>query len=170
MKEGIRKLLDITREEFAASVYHSKGTFAVAAPGTGDKIKENFVNANKDAQWYIDNKYPDLALVLNEYGPVYNQWSFSMPKVMTDLCSIYMAVMHADYFKALGLQSPFYHPDTKVFEKETINRAVDAALAKWPDKYVDLKWDNSKIKWEGLYEFGISFTDQIANLNLEVKR
>lgn len=170
MKEGIRKLLDITRDEFAASVYRSKGTFAVAAPGTADKIKENIVNANKDSQWYVDNKYPDLAQVLNEYGIVYNQWSFSMPKVMTDLSSIYIAVMHADYFKALGLQSPFYHPDTRTFEKELINRAVDAAIARWPDKYVDLKWDNSKIKWEGLYEFGTSFTDQMANLNLEVKR
>ena len=170
MKEGIRKLLDVTRDEFSASVFHAKSTFAVVMRGTADKMRENVINSNKDAQWYVDNKHPEIALVLNEYGPMYNHWSFSMPRILTDLTSIYMAVMHAAYFRALGLTAPFYHPETGAFEKETIRRAVDEALAKWPDKYVDLKWDHAKIKWDSLFAFGASFTEQMANLNLEERR
>jgi len=57
MKEAARKLLDITRDEFKASVYRSKSSFAISAPGPMDKVAEHMINANNDSRWYIDNKY-----------------------------------------------------------------------------------------------------------------
>lgn len=170
LREGIRKLLEITREQFGAGVYRSRATFAITPVPPMDKAKENVQSANKDAQWYVDNKYPDLALVLNEYGMVYNQFSYSMPALLTDLTAIYMAVMHADFFRELGMKQPFYNPETKTFDKPLIQQAIDAAIARWPEKYLSLKWDHNRINYSSLWEFGQSFSEYAINLNLEVRR
>lgn len=170
MKEAARKLLDITREDFAASVYRSKSTFAISAPGPGDKIREHVVNGNSDSRWYIDNKYPALALVLNEYGVMYNQFIYSMPRVLTDLTTIYMAVMHAGFFIDMGMQQPLFNPTTGEFNKDAIRRAINEALERYADKFPEMKWDHNRLSFSSLYDFGVSFTEQMANLNLETKR
>lgn len=168
--EGIRKLLNITREQFSDGMYRSKGTFAITPVPAMDKARENVLAANKDAIWYIDNKYPDLALMLNEYGLVYNQFTYSMPAVVTELTTIYMAVMHADFFHDLGMSPLFINPDTKTLDKALITSAVDTAIGRWQDKYVSLKWSYDKVKYDSLWSFGQSFSEQVVNLNLEVKR
>ncbi len=170
MKEAVRKLLDITREEFAASVYRSKSAFAISSPGPADKIREHIINANNDSRWYIDNKYPVLALVLNEYGVMYNQFIYSMPRVLADLCTIYMAVMHAEYFAALGMQQALYDHAKNEFNKQSIRKAIDEAVNRYADKFPNMRWEHGQLSYDSLYAFGTSFTEQMANLNLETKR
>ena len=170
MKEGIRKLLDITRDDFALGVYRSKGTFSIVAVPPADKIRENIQSANKDAVWYVENKYPDLALTINEYGMVYNQFSYSMPKLLTELITIYMAVVHVGYFRDLGMSPLFCNPDTKLPDRNLITSAIDNAVARWPGKYLNLKWDHSKISYNTLWDFAHTFSEQVAGLNMEVKR
>ena len=170
MMEGIRKLLDITYEEFAKGAYRTKNTFAVVAAPPPDKVRENIQSANKDAQWYVENKYPDLVLIINEYGMVYNQFSYSMPALLTGLTIIYMAVMHADFFRDLGMNELFYDPATGQLYQERITRAIDEAIARWPDKYPALHWDHNKISYSNLPEFAFSFSEHLATLNLEIKK
>jgi hypothetical protein len=170
LREGISKLLDISREDFAKGLYRSKATFAITPVAPMDKVKENVQAANKDAGWYWDNKHPDLALMLNEYGMVYNQFTYSMPALLTELTTIYMAVMHADFFRDLGMAQLLIGIETKLPNKELITQAIDNALARWPDKYTSLKWDHNRINYSSLWEFGTSFSEHIVTLNLEVKR
>jgi len=170
MREAVTKLQSVTKEEFAASVYHSKSTFALAGPPDNDKLKSNLLNANKDSDWYIRNKYPQLAAIINEYGVAYNQFIYSMPQVMTNLAIIYYAVLQPDYFKALGLSQSFYEPASQHFNQPLIEQAVKEELARFQDKYPHLHWQHDKIEYDNLYNFGTSFTEQMAQLNLELKR
>ena len=170
MREGIRKLLNISLGDFRKGVYRSKGTFAITPVPPMDKVRENVQAGNKDAQWYMDNKYPELALVLNEYGMAYNQFAYSMPAIITELTTIYMAVMHADFFRDLGMQHMFYNPETKTFDKDRITYAIDKVTAKWYDKYQSMKWDHNRIEYTSLWDFGHTFSEQVVGLNLEVKR
>ncbi|HYD22610.1 MAG TPA: YbjN domain-containing protein [Flavipsychrobacter sp.] len=170
MKEALQKLLDITREEFAASVYQTKASFAITNPPFWDKLREYIVNANKDSAWYVDNKYPELALIISEYGMVYNQFIHSMPKVMSDLTLIYMAVMHSEYFAELGMKELFYDKEKKELNRSAIERAVNNAVKRYKDKYKDMYWDAGKVKYNSLFDFSVSFSDQMANLNMETKR
>jgi hypothetical protein len=170
MKEAITKLLDIGMEEFAASMYRTKASFAVTNPPAWDKLREYIINPNKDSAWYVENKYPELALVISEYGMVYNQFIHSMPRVMTDLTLIHMATMHSDYFAKLGMKGRFYDTERQELNKTEIERAVNDALKRYKDKYKDMNWDAGKIKYSSLLEFSVSFGDQMANLNMDVKR
>lgn len=169
MKEALRKLLDITKEEFAASVYQTKGSFSITSPPTWDKMREYIVNANKDSVWYVDNKYPDLALIISEYGMTYNQFIHSMPRVMSDLTLIYMAVLHPDYFEELGMKNIFCEKG-KQLNKSAIERATKDALSRYKDKYRNMNWNAAAVNYSSLYDFLVSFSDQMANLNMDTKR
>jgi hypothetical protein len=171
MKDSIRKMLDtITKEQFAASVYHSKSTFAISAPPKPDKMRENIYNANRDSQWYINNKYPELALALVEYGLVYNQFTYSMPSILTELTSVFMAVRHGEYYRECGMKAVLYNATDNKFDKQTIEGAVDGILSRYREKFKSLKWDFSRMKYDSLYEFAISYTELMTNINLETKR
>jgi hypothetical protein len=170
MKDAIQKLLDITREEFAASVYNTKASFAIANPPFWDKLREYIVNANKDSAWYIDNKYPELALIITEYGMTYNQFIHSMPRVMTDLTAIFMAVLYPDYFSGLGMSKSLYDRQRQQFNQGAIEKAVREAIGYYKDKYKDMSWDPNRVKYSSLYDFAVSFSEQMANLNMETKR
>jgi hypothetical protein len=170
MKDAIRKLLDFPKEDFAKSLYRTKYTFSIATPPKADKVRDHVVSANKDSNWYVENKYPDLALVINEYGMLYNQFIYSMPKLQTDLITIYMAVRHPDFFAELGMKERLYDTEKAQFNKEAIKRAIDQALAKYKDKFRSMNWDHSRISYDSLYDFGIDFSEHLSGLNLETKR
>lgn len=170
MKVALRKLLDYSKETFAESVHRTKATFAVTNPPKQDKVKDHIFNSNRDAKWYIDNKYPEIALLLNEYGVLYNEFVFNMPRVQRDLSIIYMAVMHSHFFSELGMKQQLYNPADKSFNKDAIAAAATEAVNRYKDKYTHIGWDSGRTSYNSLYEFGISFSEQIANLNLETKR
>jgi len=170
MKEGIRKLLDLSREDFGKSFFRSKSTFSIATPPKADKVRDHIVSANRDSNWYVENKYPDIALVITEYGLVYNQFLYSMPKLQTDLIRIYMAVMHAAFFAELGMKTNLYNAQTGILNQAHIVKAIDEAVEGYADKFKSMKWEHDRISYRSLYEFGIDFSEQIASLNLETKR
>jgi len=170
MGEGVRKLQSITKEQFEKGVYRSKGTFSFVGTPPADKVREHIQSANRDASWYVANKYPGLALNISEYGMVYNQFSYSMPGLLTELCTIYMAVLHAEFFRDLGMAPGFLNPGTGQPDGKLITAAIDHAFGRWPDKYVNLSWNHSKVNYSSIWEFAYSFSEQVATLNLELRR
>lgn len=170
MKDAIRKLLDFSREDFGKSLYRTKYTFSIATPPKADKVRDHIVSANKDSAWYVENRYPDLALTINEYGMLYNQFIYSMPKLQTDLITIFMAVRHQDFFADLGMEEQLYNPENKELNEGLIRQAIDQAVWRYKDKFRNLKWDHNSISYSGLYEFGVDFSEYMASLNLETKR
>jgi hypothetical protein len=151
-------------------VYRAKGTFAIATPPKPDKVSETVNGSNKDSRWYVDNKYPDVALVLSEYGVLHNHFIYSMPRVLGDLTTIYLAVLHSDYFAALGLKRKLYDPIIERFDRDAIVRLVDEAIAKVKDKYPTIQWEHSRVSYTSLHDFATTFSDQMVGLKLDVKR
>lgn len=170
MKDAIAKLSALSREDFAKSVYNSKYTFSIAGAAKMDKVRENISGANNDSHWYIENKYPDIAVTITEYGLLYNQFIYSMPKVQTDLIAIFMSVIHPSFFNALGMKEVWYNKTDNSFDRVAITQAVNKIIAYYSHTYQKLKWNHAAISWNSLYDFCLSFSREISNLNLEIKR
>lgn len=170
MRDAVTRLLDITKEDFAKNVFSASGTFAISTPHKQEKVREYINNAGRDAKWYVENKYPDIARRIIEYGILYSHFVYSMPRVLTDLTIIYQAVMHADYFEELGMKEKLYNEEKNKFNAGLIEDAVDIALDRFRDKYKDMNWDHGRISYANLYEFGASFGEHMSRLNLETRR
>jgi hypothetical protein len=170
MRDGIKKIADYTSAQFADSVCAYRATFAVNTPTTTEKMREAMNTALKDARWYMENKYEEIAITLLEYSLLYNQYAYSVPRVITNLTIVLSAVLHPEYFAQIGMRHTFYSGTGNSVSSDVVKKAVDDAIAPYLDKYTNMRWDHSKLEYDSLFDFTSSFVEQIANLNLETKR
>jgi hypothetical protein len=166
---AFEKLQVFSKEEVFDSLYRSKHTFAVVSPQNWKTIGDAIYNANQNTNWYRDNNYPNIAAQISEYGIAYCQFSYSLPRPVTELFHLMMRVNYGDYFKALGFNKTYYDPETKEFDREKIEAKINSIIEKWIVKYPKLKMKVEKIKYDNMMAFNQSFTTEIEFLNLETK-
>ena len=161
------KLRNRTKEEILATLYRSKHTFAIVSPQNYKAIADSIYNANQNIKWYSDNNYPLIAAQIAEYGIAYCQYSYSLPKPVTEFYHLFMMINHGEYFKELGFNSSYYDPVTRQFDTDDITGRIRQIIDEWKTKYPNLKIKYENIKYDSLVSFNISFTTEIEQLNLE---
>lgn len=170
VRNKLRKLLEWSIGDLGQNLYCARNTFGVAAAAGIDKLKENILSANRDLAFYIENKYPEIALRINEYGLLYPCYYYSLPRVCLNLITVYMAVLHAQFFTKMGMETELYDTGKGTFEKDEIARLSQLAIAAYQSRYPFLHWDDSKVDYTNLLRFCLSFSKQLAGLNLEEKQ
>jgi hypothetical protein len=112
---------------------------------------------------------PDIAAQISEYGMSYCQYSYSLPRPLTELYHLMMMVNYGNYFKELGFKEQYYNPETKEYDKEAIIARIKTIQEKWKQKYPELDFKTDKLKFDNNLSFNQSFTTEIEYLNLETK-
>jgi hypothetical protein len=118
------KLKNRTKEEILATLYRSKHTFAIVSPQNYKAIADSIYNANQNIKWYSDNNYPLIAAQIAEYGIAYCQYSYSLPRPVTEFYHLFMMINHGEYFKELGFNSSYYNPQTRQFDTDKITDRI----------------------------------------------
>jgi hypothetical protein len=169
MIEAFKKIQAKSKEEIFSFLFRSKYTFAIVAPQTHKAVTDSIVGANTNAPWYRDNGYPSIARQIAEYGFSYCQYSFSLPRVITEWFHLFMMINHSDYFEALGFREKLYDPSKNRFAQERIMEKIKQVENKWRDKYPLMRFKTENLFFGTLEDFDLSFTSEIANLNMESK-
>jgi hypothetical protein len=169
MIECFQKLLAKDKEEFYPYLFRSRYTFSIVTPQSFKTIADAIYNANQNVAWYRDNKMPDVAARISEYGFSYCQYSYSMPRPVSELFHLFMMINYPAFFNDLGYPTELYHPSKKEYNKEQIISRIEAIEAKWKDKYPEFKFKTDKLKFESPVAFNLSFTSEIEFLNLETR-
>jgi hypothetical protein len=164
------KLRSFSKEEVFNTLYRSKHTFAIVSPQSWKTIADGIYTANQNINWYRDNNYPSIAAQISEYSIGHAQFSYSLPRPVTEFFHLLMRVNYGDYFKALGFNKTYFNAETGEFDKEKIESKIDNIVEKWKEKYPKLKMKADKIKFDNLMEFNLAFTTEIEYLNLETNR
>ena len=168
--EGFEKLKNKPKEEVSDALYRSKHTFAIVTPQNYKTIADAIYNANQNIGWYRDNNYPSIAAQIAEYGIAYCQYSYSLPRPVTELFHLFEMVNYGEYFRALGFTANFYNPETKQFDAEKIGERIKQILNTWKPKYPNLKIKLENIKYDNMVSFNVSFTTEIEFLNVDTNR
>jgi hypothetical protein len=168
MLEAFKKIQAKTRDDIFPYLFRSKHTFAIVAPQVHKTIADAIYAANQNIIWYRDNNYPQIAAQITEYGLLFCQFSYSIPKPVTELINLFMRVNHGDYFAALGYPG-LYNKPTNKFEKEKIKEQVYSILEKWKAKYPLMAVKADTINYDNLVNFNHSFSTEIELLNTEPK-
>ncbi|MEO7982965.1 MAG: hypothetical protein ABI688_02675, partial [Bacteroidota bacterium] len=134
MVEEFKKMQVKTKDEVFSCLFRSKYTFAIVAPQQFKVIADSIHGANQNLAWYKDNNYAFIATQIAEYGIAYCQYSYSLPRAITELFHLYMMVNYPDYFSALGYKR-YYDPVRNHFEAEDIIEKIKTIQANWKDKY-----------------------------------
>lgn len=169
MAEEFKKILDKPREEIYSSFFRSKYTFSIVAPQQYKTIADSIHGANVNMAWYRDNNYPVIASQIIEYGFSYCQYSYSMPRVITELFHLFMLVNYPEYFVALGYKIAYYDPKTNEFARQGIIKKITDIQETWKDKFPLLDFKTQNLQFDSLVNFNYSFTTEIETLNTDPK-
>jgi hypothetical protein len=169
MIECFQKMLNKDKEEFYPYLFRSKYTFSIVTPQNYKTIADAISNANQNIGWYRENKLTSIAARISEYGFSYCQYSYSLPKPLTELFHLMMMVNYPTYFKELGFGEKYYNIETGEFNKEAIVEKIKSICNKWKSKYPELDFKTEKLKFDSYLTFNQSFTTEVEYLNLETK-
>lgn len=169
MIEEFNRILAQTKEEIFNGIFRSRYTFSIVAPQPYKTIADSIHAANTNMAWYRDNQYPFFATQTIEYGFSYCQYSYSLPRVITELFHLFMMVNYPEYFVELGYHNAYYDPKTNEFAKQVIVDKIKEIQDKWKDKYPLLDFKTQNLRFDNLINFDHSFTTEMENLNTDPK-
>ncbi|SHE97119.1 type III secretion system chaperone family protein [Flavisolibacter ginsengisoli] len=169
MIDGYQKLLEKQKEDFFPFLFRSKFTFSIVTPQNYKTIADAIYNANQNVAWYKDNKLPGIAAQISEYGLSYCQYSYSLPRPITEYFHLFMMINYGDFFRDIGFKEEYYKKETGEYNRELIFQRIEETEARWKEKYPELKFKTDKLKFDNEVAFNQSFTTEIEYLNLETK-
>jgi hypothetical protein len=169
MVDGYQKLLERPKEEFFPFLFRSKFTFSIVTPQNYKTIADAIYNANQNVGWYKDNKLPGIAAQISEYGLSYCQYSYSLPRPISEYFHLFMMINYGDFFRDIGFRDEYYNKETGEYNRELIFQRIEETEARWKEKYPELKFKTDKLKFDNEVAFNQSFTTEIEYLNLETK-
>lgn len=169
MAEALKGILLKPKEEIFSCLFRSNYTFAIVAPQPYKTIAESIHGANQNLILYKDNNYPFIANQIAEYGFSFCQYSYSLPKVISELFHLYMMISYSDYFVSLGYKIEYYDVKKNEFESKRIIEKIKSIQEKWKEKYPLLDFKTQNLRFDNLINFNYSFTNEMEFLNTEAK-
>lgn len=169
MVDAFKKLQSLSKEEVMNSLIKSKHTFSIVSPQQYKVIADSINGANTNMKWYVDNNYPFFASQINEYGISYCQYSYSIPRVITEFFHLYMMINYDDYFSDLGFGSPYFDAKEKRFNQQAILDKIATIQGRWREKFPLLEIKTQNLRFDSLINFNTSFTTELSLLNTEAK-
>jgi hypothetical protein len=163
------KLSAKTKEDFFPYLFRSSYTFSIVNPQNHKTISDAIYNANQNIAWYKENKQMKIAALISEYGISYCQYSYSLPRPITELYHLFMMVNYPGFFSELGYSREYYSLEKKEFSQEGIIERIRSIESEWKEKYPHINFKTEKLKFGDAVSFNQSFTTEIEYLNLETK-
>ena len=168
MVEEFKKLKDRPKEDIFRYLFRSKYTFSIVAPQQYKAIADSIHGANQNMIWYRDNNYPFIATQVSEYGISYCQYSYSLPRAITEFFQLFMMINYSDFFAELGFER-YYDPANNKFEQDMIADRIRAIQTAWKEKFPLMDFKIQNLKYDNLAMFDFTFTNELEVLNTEPK-
>jgi hypothetical protein len=169
MMECFQRLAVKDKTEFYPYLFRSRHTFSIVTPQNYKTVADAIYNANQNIAWYKEHKMPEVAAKISEYGFSYCQYSYSLPKPVSELFQLFMMINYPDYFAALGYTDVLFDKEKGEYNKEKIKEQVEAIVTRWKEKYPELKFDTEKLKYDNPVAFNQTYTTEVEYLNLETR-
>jgi hypothetical protein len=167
MIAALKKIQEKSREEIFNQFFRSKYTFAIVVPHSLKSVSEAIETALQNMLWYRDNSYPELANKVMEYGFAYSQYSYSLPRPLSELFRLFMQINYNKYFAALGFTQQYYNDEKNAFNEDEITDRIGAIVDYWKHKYASLHFKTKKLKFDTLLNFNHSFLQEVSELNFD---
>lgn len=167
MIEGFKKMLERSQDQVFSFLFRSKHVFSIVSPQNHKAVSDAISGAALNMAWYRDNNHPFIANRVLEYGFSFCQYSYSLPKPLSDLFRLFMHVNYGDYFTALGFSQTLYDPLLNRFDEEEIEDQIQEVIETWKKKYLKLQFKVKNLRYDSLVSFNNSYTAEIGNMNFD---
>lgn len=166
LKEAFRKLVAWPKEDVTRSFYRAKATFAVTLAKPYQEVIDSIRTSKENCIWYSENKYEDIALRLLEYGILFPQFSFSVPKPFTELVTLMMKVTLFDFFQDLGVNHGYTLNGS--LQASRIESDILKIVGEYHEKYPKLDLNTQKLNYTNPLLFTLSLLTEMESLNFDL--
>lgn len=168
IKDEMKKVLDIPKEEIMKSFYKVKATFGIMSPAAFTSITSVINDNMGNVKWYSENNYEDIALAILEYISGYCFFMHGMPKPVRELLHIVFVVVNQEFFTELGTEDVYYSFADKKLNEEIIKAKITEIIENGRLQFTELKFDTSKLDFGSRIYFISSFYKEMLNLNFNI--
>ncbi len=169
MIAAFQQLQARTKEDFFKSLFRNKSSFSIVTPQTQKTIADAILAANNNMTWYRDNNYPVIAQRICEYGIAYCQYTYSLPRPLTELFQLFMQVNYLDYFTSLGFHDEYYERSKTKINSEAIIEKINLIQNNWRKKYPKMEFKTQHLKFDTMVNFNLTYTTELETLNFDSK-
>ena len=167
MIEGFKKMMDRSEDKVFPFLFRSRHVFSIVSPQNHKAVTDAMNGAAQNMIWYRDNNHTFIANKVLEYGFSFCQYSYSLPKPLSDLFRLFIQVNYGEYFAALGFTENLFDPLLNRFDQEEIEESIEEIIETWKKKYLKLQFKVKNLRYENLVSFNYAFTSEIANMNFD---
>lgn len=139
------------------------------APQTQQAITDAISGASNNMTWYKDNNYPQIARQVCEYGISYCQYTYSLPRPLSELFLLLMKVNYSEYFVSLGFTEDYVDDSKNNLYPEKIKAVINSIQNVWKKKYPKLEFKTDRLNFDSMVNFNHSFTGELQGLNFDNK-
>jgi len=169
MITAFQKLQAAPKEAFFKNLFRSKSCFAIGVPQVYKTIADSINASNNNMTWYRDNNYAYIGQQICEYGISFCQYSYSLPKPLSELFLVLMKVNYGDYFTSLGFADAYYDAEKNKFDEKEIIEKINSIQEQWRKKHPMLDFKTQNLRFDNLLNFNHSFTAELELLNFDIK-
>jgi hypothetical protein len=168
IRDEMKKVLDIPKEDILKSFYKVKATFGIMSPAAFTSVTRVINDNMGNVKWYSENNYGDIAIAILEYISSYCFFMYGMPKPVRELLNLVMNIINSDFCKEYGINEEYYNiPDNKLNE-ELIKSKINDIIEKGKSQFTDLKFDMTKLDFSNKVLFISSLYKEMLNLNFNI--
>ena len=165
MKESLKKLLDMPKEDVMKAFYKTRSTFGIANPAPHQAVLDLFNNNINNIKWYAENNYNDIAITIYEYLATFSLFSYGLPKPDAKLFHLMMNIINQEYFIELGVPEQYYDVPAGKFNEQLVKDKIDAIIKEGLELYPGLKFNTTNLKFESMVSFLKTFIAEMQQLN-----
>ncbi|GAB3007917.1 hypothetical protein GCM10027051_05110 [Niabella terrae] len=169
MAVAFEKLLAQPQDFVFENLFRSKYTFSIVTPQPYKVIADLIKEAGENMLWYRDNQHEDFALKIIEYGLTHCQYTYSLPRAISQLVELFMEINYPDFFRDLGYEKSLYHPEKNTFQTAEIISRIRQVQQEWRAKHPLMNFATDQLDFSSLMAFNQRFTAQLALLNMNNK-
>lgn len=168
IKDELKKVIDIPKEEVMKSFYRVKATFGIVSPAQFSNVI-GVINDNMgNVKWYTENNYEDIALAILEYISGYCFFMYGMPKPVRELMHIVYIVVNQQLFNEIGIKEKYYNTEDNKLDENILKLKISEIIEKGKVQFTELRFDTSKLDFSNRIFFISSLYKEMLNLNFNI--
>ncbi|MDO9303810.1 MAG: hypothetical protein Q7T77_00640 [Sulfuricurvum sp.] len=153
-------------ETFSTQFYSARTTFSPFDQAMHDDIAEFIDESLAKVRWYKNNHVNYVITTIYRYIALYILFNYGVHPSLRALLHLHVQIYASDFFADEG-EIILYDSSRKLFQKESISNAIDAALSPYQARYKNLRNFAKELNYSDLDHFSQSFYLQIKNLDYQ---
>lgn len=168
IRDEMKKVLDIPKEDILKSFYKVKATFGIMSPAAFTSVTSVINDNMGNVKWYSENNYEEIALAILEYISGYCFFMHGMPKPVRELFHLVFMVINQEFFTEYGDKDIYYSVTDKKLNEELIKQKISEIIEKGKLQFTELKLDTSKLDFTSRIFFISTLYKEMLNLNFNI--